>query len=110
MEGHPKERLLATRDQRYFATHPPQVEPGYTLEIGAQRVRDLLMRAAAGEDVAGPFQNGSWVNTCAVYTCANVGRKTVKFAKQKYDGYIQEWQGQLRWRAEEENLESDPAH
>ena len=96
--------------QRYLATRAPRVEPGYTYEIGAHRVRELLMRAAAGEDVAGPFQNGPWVNTNAVYTCANVGRKTVKFAKQKYDGYIQEWQGQLRWRAEEENLESDPAH
>ena len=83
-----------------WATRAPQVEPGYNYEIGIPRVRDLLMRAAAGEDVAGPFQDGPWVNTCAVYTCANVGRKTVKLAKQRYAGNIQEWQGKLRWTAE----------
>ena len=76
-------------------------EPGYTKEMGAERIRAILEEAAAGRFIAGEpwgFQRGPWVNTRAIAHFGNVGKKSLTYAKRLYPDNIDEWQGWMRWR------------
>ena len=78
-------------------------EPGFTKESGAARICKALKRAAAGELFCDhpradwQFQRNEWVRTSALVTMLNVGRPTIKHAKQEYPFNIEADEGWMRW-------------
>ena len=81
-------------------------EPNLTREVGAERIRQALLRAASGVlfcDIADErlwqFQEDGWVKTFMLRKCLRVGHKSMQHFKSLHGDSIEEdGTGRMRWR------------